>query len=181
MNSNKEEKLSFLEFIYVCKATNPKLSTIPQGTMLPSLIFSILGLFLGRITELLQISISQEFLILFLLIYILFLLLQILASTLYISAKGVLRKYFAGDILNLFSSFGIYTVFFLYIWVIILQVINGLYAFLLILANFIMILIFYMQSIKPLIQTKGLLKRMYEQCTEYGSFPDCKTCKMLGR
>lgn len=180
MNSAKKEQLSFLRFVLICKAINPKLSAIPQGTMFPSLIFSILGLFLGSISDLMQISVSQDFIILFLLIYIIFLLLQILASTLYISAKGVLRTYFAGDILNVISSFGIYTIFFLYVWLIILHFINALYIVILILANIIMILIFYIQSIKPLIKTEDLLKRMYEQCKDYGSFPDCTTCKMLG-
>lgn len=180
MDLTKKEQLNFLRFVFLCKAVNPKLSTIPQGTMFPSLIFSILGLFLGSISDLLQVSVRQDFIILFLLIYITFLLLQILASTLYISAKGILRTYFAGDILNVISSFGIYTIFFLYIWLIILNVINVLYLTILIMTNVIMILIFYVQSIKPLIKTKALLKRMYEQCKKYGSYPDCSTCKMLG-
>ncbi len=181
MNSTKKEQVGFFKFIWICKAVNPNLSKIPQGAMLPSLIYSIIGLFLGRISELLNISTHQDYMISFLLIYIIFLLLQILASSLYISAKGVLRTYLAGDMLNVISTCGIYIAFFTYMWIIIFQVINVLYITLLILIYVIMILIFYIQSLRPIKKTKDLLNRMYEQCKEYGSYPDCKTCKMKGR
>ncbi len=180
MNSTRKEKLGLCKFIWTCKAVNPELSKIPQGTMLPSLIYSIIGLFLGRISDLLQIVVSQDFIIMFFFLYIIFLLLQVLASSFYISAKGVLRKYFAGDILNLFSTIGIFIFFFSYLWIIIFLVTNVLYIALISVIYAIMIVILYLQSVKPIRKTRDILNRMYEQCKEFGSFPDCKACKMLG-
>ena len=179
MNASKKEKLAFYKFIWSCKAVNPELSKIPQGAMLPSLTYSIIGLLLGSASDLMQISVSQEFMITFFLLYIIFLLLQVLTSSFYISAKGVLRKYFVGDILNLFSTFGIFIFFFSYLWIIIFQVTDVLYIALISIIYGIMIVILYLQSFKPLIKTKGILNRLYKQCKEFGSFPDCKTCKML--
>ena len=180
MNASKKENLVFYKFIWRCKAVNPELSKIPKGTMLPSLIYSIIGLLLGNVSDLMQITVSQAFIITFFLVYIIFLLLQVLASSFYISAKGILREYFLGDILNLASTIGIFIFLFSYLWIIIFQATDVLYISLIITIYCIMIVILYLQSFKPLRRTKDVLDRMYDQCKEFGSFPDCKNCKMLG-